>query len=87
MRRAAKADRNQVEIVAALRVAGAKVLHLHRVGQGCPDLLVLAPSSDLVLLEVKAEGGTLTPDEREFAARWPVCIVRDVAEALAAIGR
>lgn len=40
MRRAAKVDRNQPEIVAALRAAGATVQPLHAVGQGCPDLLV-----------------------------------------------
>ncbi len=40
MRRAAKVDRNQSEIVAALRKAGATVEPLHQVGGGCPDLLV-----------------------------------------------
>ena len=40
MRRAAKVDRNQAEIVEALRKIGATVQPLHSVGAGCPDLLV-----------------------------------------------
>lgn len=40
MRRASKVDRNQPEIVHALRAAGATVQPLHTVGDGCPDLLV-----------------------------------------------
>jgi hypothetical protein len=40
MRRAAKVDRNQAEIVQALRALGATVQPLHAVGEGCPDLLV-----------------------------------------------
>jgi hypothetical protein len=40
VRRAAKVDRNQAEIVAALRDIGATVQPLHAVGAGCPDLLV-----------------------------------------------
>jgi hypothetical protein len=39
-RRAAAVDRNQSEIVQALRTAGATVQPLHSVGRGCPDLLV-----------------------------------------------
>lgn len=38
--RAAKVDKNQPEIVEALRAEGAVVQHLHAVGVGCPDLLV-----------------------------------------------
>jgi hypothetical protein len=40
MRRAAKVDRNQAEIVQSLRSIGATVQPLHAVGEGCPDLLV-----------------------------------------------
>jgi hypothetical protein len=40
MRRAARTDANQAEIVAALRKIGATVQPLHQVGAGCPDLLV-----------------------------------------------
>jgi hypothetical protein len=40
MRRSAKVDSNQSEIVAALRKAGAHVQSLAAIGKGCPDLLV-----------------------------------------------
>jgi hypothetical protein len=40
MRRIARVDKNQAEIVSALRKAGARVLHLHQHGEGCPDILV-----------------------------------------------
>ncbi len=52
MRRAANVDRNQPEIVAALRAAGATVEYLHAVGGGCPDLLVGYRGANYVL-EVK----------------------------------
>ena len=41
MRRAARVDANQPELVAQLRgIPGLTVQHLHAVGAGCPDLLV-----------------------------------------------
>jgi hypothetical protein len=40
LRLAARTDDNQAKIVAALRKLGASVQLLHRVGRGCPDLLV-----------------------------------------------
>lgn len=43
MRRAAKIDGTQTEIVAALRQVGCKVLSLAACGKGVPDLLVLPP--------------------------------------------
>jgi hypothetical protein len=44
VRRAAKVDANHGEIVKALRSAGCGVLDLSAVGNGCPDLLVHAPT-------------------------------------------
>lgn len=41
MRRAAKIDANQPEIISALEAAGCKVLSLAACGKGVPDLLVL----------------------------------------------
>lgn len=89
MRRAAKVDENQPEIVAALRKAGALVLPLHAVGQGCPDLLVCFRGR-LALLEVKdgnktASRRTLTPDQVEFHAVWPVSVVLSPEDALQVI--
>ena len=82
-----RVDRNQKEIVAALRSAGAAVQHLHTIGHGCPDLLVCY-RKQLYLIEVKAPGGRLTPDEQQFIANWPaaVSVVHSTAEALEAIG-
>lgn len=93
MRRAARVDRNQPEIVAALRNAGAFVQSLAAVGEGVPDLLV-GIDGRTVLVEVK--DGSRPPSERqltdqqiEWHAAWPggrCVVVRDVPEALAAIG-
>ena len=90
MRRAAKIDRNQPEIVEALRKVGALVYPMHTVGGGLPDLLV-GFRGRLMLLEVKdglapLSQQALTPDQVKFHAVWPVAVVRDVDEALAAIG-
>lgn len=35
-----RVDRNQAEIVKALREAGASIAHLHTIGHGVPDILV-----------------------------------------------
>lgn len=91
-RRAAKADQNQPEIVAALRRVGASVQHLHAVGSGCPDLLVCFRNV-LFLMEVK-DGNKppskrkLTPDQVTWHQAWTgdVHVVKSVDEALAVLG-
>ena len=88
MRYAAKADNNQAEIVAALRSVGASVTSLHRVGQGCPDLLV-GYRGHTYLMEVKSPGGKLTEPENEWITTWSgldVAIVTTVDDALRLIG-
>lgn len=93
MRRAARTDRNQTEIVTALRKVGAKVYSLAAVGCGLPDLLV-AFRGDTVILELKdgtkpPSARQLTDDQIKFHAEWtggPLFIVNSVGEALAAIG-
>ena len=74
MRRAAKVDRNQSEIVAALRGIGATVQPLHTVGKGCPDLLVGFRGRNW-LIEVKdwklpPSEKRLTEDQQEWHAGW-----------------
>lgn len=83
MRRAAKVDRNQAEIVAALRGVGASVQPIHRVGQGVPDLLVGRGGANY-LLEVKMPKEKLTPDELEWHLSWrgQVAVVYGIEDAL-----
>lgn len=87
MRRVARVDGNQAEIVAALRRVGATVQHLHTVGQGCPDLAV-GRAGQTYFIEVKRPGEKLTPDEARWHEAWNghVAIVHDVDEALVAVG-
>ncbi len=92
MRRAAKVDRNQPEIVAALRAAGATVQPLHSVGQGCPDILVGFRGVNH-LLEIKdgckpPSARKLTPDQVEWHGGWKgaVHVVKSAEEALGVIG-
>ena len=80
MRRAAKIDGNQTELVEAFRTLGCSVLSLAAVGKGVPDLLV-AFHGITWLVEVKMPKGRETEYQIEFAENWEGCraIVRDVA--------
>jgi hypothetical protein len=91
MRRAAKVDRNQAEIVAALRAVGATVQPLHAVGAGCPDLLVGFRGVNY-LMEVKdwqapASDRQLNARQVEWHGGWKgsVAKVETVGAALAVI--
>lgn len=92
MRRAARIDANQNEIVNALRLAGVSVQLLHAVGGGCPDLLC-GYRGRCYTLEVK-DGAKppskrrLTPDQVEWHESWRghVAVVHNVSEAFAAVG-
>ena len=92
MRRAAKVDANQREVVAALRGAGATVQLLHAVGAGCPDLLVGYRGANW-LIEVKdglkpPSKQTLTPDQEIWHRDWrgQSAVVNSPEAALALIG-
>jgi hypothetical protein len=74
MRRAAKVDANQSDIVSALRKVGASVTPIHAVGNGCPDLLVGFRSKNYVF-EVKdgakpPSARKLTDDEAVWFGNW-----------------
>jgi hypothetical protein len=92
MRRDARTDANQGEIIDALRGVGASVEPLHFVGRGVPDILV-GWRSDNYLMEIK-DGNkppskrALTPDEERWHQMWAgqVVIVESVDDALKAIG-
>jgi hypothetical protein len=91
MRKHGKIDRNQIEIVAALRQIGAWVQSVADVGNGCPDLLV-AYHGRVFLVEVKADKGKLTADEAAWIGECEriggvaVHIVRGVDDALRTLG-
>jgi hypothetical protein len=92
MRRAARVDGNQAEIVAALRSVGASVATCHAVGQGFPDLAV-GWQGGTYLLEIKdpskpKSDQKLTPSQVAWHETWRghVAVVKTVRDALEAIG-
>jgi hypothetical protein len=87
MRRAAKVDANQDQIVSALRAAGASVQSLAPIGRGCPDLLV-AFRRAMFLLEVKDGKGKTNEIQKRWHIEWSadVHVVRSPDEALRVIG-
>ena len=92
MRRIARVDRNQAEIVQALRSMGATVQHLHTIGKGCPDILVGFGGKNY-LMEIK-DGSKppskqlLTPREIAWHQSWQgqVVVVNSESEALHILG-
>lgn len=91
MRRAARIDANQTQIVSALRSVGASVELLSAVGKGCPDLLVGYRGMN-ILMEVK--DGKKPPSERKLTSdqivwhrdwRGVVFLVTSVHDALDAL--
>ena len=82
---ARKRDQTEAPIVDALRRVGVRVYPIS--AKGFADLVCFTPRVGLVLLEVKAPRGRVTPAQNIFQdAGWPVQIVRTVPEALAACG-
>ncbi len=88
MRRAAKVDANQAEIVTAFRRMGFTVHCLHAAGEGVPDLL-LSRAGENYLIEVKdgslpPSARQLTPAQKAWHADWrgQVDIIKSVDEAI-----
>lgn len=94
MRRAAKIDANQPEIVAALRKIGALVTLLSAVGDGVPDLVVWFRGK-WTMLEIKdsakpPSARKLTTDQAKWHAVHKdarVFVVTTIDEAIAAVQR
>jgi hypothetical protein len=92
MRYKGRIDRNQHDIVLALRDIGADVAITSNLGNGFADLLVqyneIGYGKKLLLMEIKSKGGRLTEDERYFYDRFHECmvVVYSVEDALKAIG-
>jgi len=93
MRRAARTDENQEQIVKALRAVGASVQSLAAVGHGVPDLLVGYEGKN-ILIEIKDGNKTpskrkLTDDQMKWHESWnggAVAVVDSVDAAWAALG-
>jgi hypothetical protein len=93
MRRAAKVDDNQAEIVKALRAVGATVRVVTQ-GNGLPDLLV-GFRGQTVLIEVKdgkkpPSARKLTEAEQKFFDEWRgglLAVVESVDDAIALLKR
>ena len=64
-----RVDANQIAVVEALRQIGASVTLLHRVGYGCPDLLVGLAGRN-ILLEVKVPKGAVRATQEEWFKNW-----------------
>lgn len=92
MRRAAKIDANQEQIVSALRAAGASVQSLATVGNGVPDLLV-GIRGKTILMECKdgqqpPSKRRLTEDQIKWHGAWnggTLCVVDGPEAALRAL--
>jgi len=87
--RAARVDQNQAEIVYALRKVGATVQHLHKVGQGCPDLLVGFRSENFLMeCKLMKKASKLNERQIKWHAEWrgSVHIVRSAQDAMTIIG-
>ena len=74
MRKKARVDANQKEIVQQLRKIGISVLHTHQLGRGAQDL-VLGYRNSNFMIELKDGNKTksqqkLTPDEVQFQEKW-----------------
>jgi hypothetical protein len=82
MRRAARTDNNQHELVEALKKIGARCYYIKE-----PVDLVVGFRGRNILLEVKGEGKRLTQTQTDFIATWPgeIHIAHDIDEAINAV--
>ena len=80
-----KVDKNQKDVVKALRDYGCQVFLLHTVGHGIPDILCCY-ADESILMEIKdGEDKKLTPQQITLFANWqggPLYRVNSVQEAL-----
>jgi hypothetical protein len=82
MRRAARTDSNQHELVEALKKIGARCFYIKE-----PVDLVVGFRGRSILLEVKAPGKPVTLGQKLFLDTWPgeVYVVYTIDEAIAAV--
>lgn len=77
---AKRRDKNEREIIDALKKVGAEVLQIDVV-----DLIVYYRGT-LFLMEVKRTGKDLNEGQRELAKKWPIHVVRSIDDAFLAAG-
>lgn len=82
MRRAARIDANQHELVQALKKIGAKCFYIKE-----PVDLVVGFRGRSILLEVKRPGKPMTEAQKGFIATWPgeVHVCYTIDEAISAV--
>lgn len=85
MRRAARTDKNQSDIVKAFRKMGCSVQDLSSIGSGCPDILV-GISGINILCEIKNDEtrGKLNAIQEKWHGEWrgQVLVVKSVDHAI-----
>lgn len=92
VRRRHAIDANQPRIIHVLEAAGVRVWDTSALGSGFPDLVCYRPATGLLrLVEVKdgskpPSARKLTAPEQDFARNFPVWVVNNEREALAAMG-
>jgi len=87
-----KTDANQADVIRELRECGLICHDVSSLGGDRLDLFVGDPTSyDWLQVELKVEGGRLTPRERAYIAqnilRVPILIAWDTEDILRALGR
>ncbi len=86
MRRAAKRDASEKDIVKELKRVGCTVTQLSQ--RGVLDLLVGTPDKRFILMECKTGNGKLEDDQEKFIkihSGCPMFVVRTPEEAIAAL--
>lgn len=84
MRRAHRVDKNQKEIIEALRKAGRSVFDTSGVGFGFPDIVV-GRDGKTFLIEIKDGKNGLTGQQTQLLSDWrgdKIHVVKSVEEAL-----
>jgi len=87
-----KPDANQADIIRDLRDCGLVVHDVSSLGGDCLDLFAGDPlGGGWCHVEVKVEGGVLTPGEAEYIAQYagplPIIVARQAEDVLRALGR
>lgn len=73
-------EKRHIRVASRLKAEGVR--------RGTPDIFICLPDSRIAWLEMKAKGGTLTPEQKAFrdkvtALGHPFCCAKSIDEALA----